>query len=73
VVVVMGAGVTLVVGSAVVVVLTLVPLGSVETGIGSDVVLLSGAPPAAHADTSMAKAMLQIPIRLIEVLSSVVG
>jgi hypothetical protein len=76
VVVVAGAAVTLVVGSAVVVVLTLVPPGLVETGIGSVVVVLSGAPPvtapAAQADNNMASPMLRKPKRLMEVLSSVV-
>jgi hypothetical protein len=76
VVVVMGAAVTLVVGSAVVVVLTLATLGLVETGVGSDVVVVSGASPVtapvAHADKSMARPMLRIPKRLMEVLSSVV-
>ncbi|HVR77725.1 MAG TPA: hypothetical protein VMS99_04965 [Acidimicrobiia bacterium] len=77
VVVVLGTAVTLVAGSAVVVVVpTLAPLGLVETGTGSDVVVLSGASPvtapAAHADNSMARPMLRIPKRLMEVLSSVV-
>jgi hypothetical protein len=76
VVVVIGAAVTLVAGSAVVVVLSLVPLGLVETGIGSVVAVLSGAPPvtapAAQADNNKARPMVRIPKRLMEVLSSVV-